>query len=78
MDRTYRKVTPLRSHGGPSAICAPTLSIVAVEKHAHAPNIAPGERSPEQKEHDMRILEVAIAGIIAVAAQMLVVGAVLI
>ena len=55
-----------------------TLSIVAIEKRSSPPNIPHGERSPEQKEYDMRILEVAIAGIIAVGAQMLVVGAVLI
>ena len=37
-----------------------------------------GNESPCQRSEKMRILEVAVAGIIAVGAQMLVVGAVLI
>ncbi|MGZ8998529.1 MAG: hypothetical protein ACXW2T_06700 [Allosphingosinicella sp.] len=54
------------------------MSTIAVDKGHFELHIAFRDRIPGRKEIDMRIIEMAFAGIIAVAAQMLVVGAVLI
>jgi hypothetical protein len=54
------------------------LSTFAVENSLAPTHIGLGEWIPASKELKMRILEMAVAGILAVGAQMLVVGAVLI
>jgi hypothetical protein len=54
------------------------LSTFAVDKGRYGTHMTGGTRIPVRKEVAMRIVEMTIAGVIAVAAQMLVVGAVLI
>ena len=54
------------------------LSTIAVEKGRSPTHIDPGTSSHSQEGMKMRILEMATAGIIAIGAQLLVVGALLI